>query len=124
MCGLALTHQPALAPVLAEFARVLRPGGRLVTSDIHWLSLYLGGIAAVPDGQGGWGRMPATRFLPSDYLRAALHAGYTPRACEELPWPDFAGGHGGPLAQAWCPGAARAAYVGFPAVIVWDLQAG
>src|SRR5581483_947474 len=35
VCGLALTHQPALAPVLAEFARVLRPGGRLVTSDIH-----------------------------------------------------------------------------------------
>ena len=31
--SLALTHVPELAPVLAEFARVLRPGGRLVIAD-------------------------------------------------------------------------------------------
>jgi SAM-dependent methyltransferase len=124
VCSLALTHQPALGPVLTEFARVLRSGGRLVTSDIHWLSLYFGGVAAVPDGQGRWGRMPATRFLPSDYLRAALDAGFTPLGCDEVPWPDFPGGHGGPLAQAWCPDATRAACVGFPAVIIWHLQAG
>ncbi|HVV19566.1 MAG TPA: class I SAM-dependent methyltransferase [Pseudonocardiaceae bacterium] len=34
-CTLALIHVAALAPVMAEFARVLRPGGHLVISDIH-----------------------------------------------------------------------------------------
>ena len=35
VCALALVHVPRLHPVLAEFARVLRPGGDLVISDIH-----------------------------------------------------------------------------------------
>jgi ubiquinone/menaquinone biosynthesis C-methylase UbiE len=35
--ALALTHVPELAPVLAEFVRVLRPGGHLVISDSRGL---------------------------------------------------------------------------------------
>jgi SAM-dependent methyltransferase len=35
VCALALVHVPRLQPVLAEFARVLRPGGDLVISDVH-----------------------------------------------------------------------------------------
>jgi SAM-dependent methyltransferase len=35
VCALALVHVPRLHPVLAEFARVLRPGGDLVISDLH-----------------------------------------------------------------------------------------
>uniref|UniRef100_UPI000AE01C42 class I SAM-dependent methyltransferase n=1 Tax=Streptomyces sp. SBT349 TaxID=1580539 RepID=UPI000AE01C42 len=35
VCSLALTHVPELGPVIAEFARVLCPGGHLVISDIH-----------------------------------------------------------------------------------------
>jgi SAM-dependent methyltransferase len=123
LCSLALTHLPALGPPFAEFARVLRPGGHLITADIHHLSLYLGGIVEVPDGKGRIGRLPASRFLPSDYLNAALAAGYTPVGCQEVPWPDLPEGHGGPIAQAWCPEAARAAYVGMPAVIIWNLIA-
>jgi SAM-dependent methyltransferase len=41
VCGLALAHVPDLAPVLAEFARVLRPGGPLVVSAAHLLLSYL-----------------------------------------------------------------------------------
>jgi SAM-dependent methyltransferase len=44
VCALALVHVRALGPVMAEFARVLRPGGHLVVSDIHVVSLYLGGV--------------------------------------------------------------------------------
>ena len=120
VCGLALPHLPSLREPFAEFARVLQPGGRLVTSDIHHLSLYLGGVPHVPDGRGGLGRLPVNQFLPSDYVRAALHAGFVVGDCEEVLWPDIDGGHGGPTAQAWCPEAARAVYVGFPAVIAWD----
>jgi len=122
VCSLALTHQPALEPAFAEFARVLRRGGELIISDIHHLSLYMGGVAKIPLDAGRVGRMPASRFLPSDYLRAALATGYSPLDCQEIPWPDLEVGHGGPAAQRWCPDAARAAYVGFPAVIIWHLQ--
>ncbi len=33
VCGLTLTHVPDRAPMLAEFTRVLRPGGNLVIMD-------------------------------------------------------------------------------------------
>src|SRR5262249_51970065 len=35
VCALALVHVRRLQPVLAEFARVLRPGGDMVISDLH-----------------------------------------------------------------------------------------
>ena len=60
-CGLALTHLPDLGPAFAELARVLRPGGHLITADIHWLSLPLGGIASTVDDDGAEDRLPASR---------------------------------------------------------------
>src|SRR2546429_6819566 len=46
--ALALTHVPDLRPVLAEFARVLRPGGTVIISDIHPQAVATGSIAAFP----------------------------------------------------------------------------
>ncbi|MGW5362852.1 class I SAM-dependent methyltransferase [Actinopolymorpha pittospori] len=121
VCALALTHQPRLEPVLTEFARVLRPGGQAILSDIHWLSLYLGGVASV-SGPEGTRALPATRFLPSDYLTAALAAGFAVVSCREPRWGDRAGGHGGTDAQRYCPEAVRAACRDTPALIVWQLR--
>src|SRR5258708_22181637 len=45
-CALALTHVPDLAPVMREFARVLRPGGTAVLSDIHPFNTIVGGSIA------------------------------------------------------------------------------
>jgi SAM-dependent methyltransferase len=117
-CGLALPHVPALAPAFAEFARVLRPGGHVITSDIHWQSLYLGGIASVVDDDGHEVSLPASRFRPSDYVAAALAAGLEVRACREPLWPPspFAGG---PWVRTWAAGAADAAYENTPAAIIW-----
>jgi ubiquinone/menaquinone biosynthesis C-methylase UbiE len=121
VCALALTHVPALAPVIAEFARVLRPGGRLLTSDIHVVSLYLGGV---PNATGPDGRcylLPANRYLVSDYLAAALPLGLELRGCAEPRWPvsDHAGG---PWAQRLCRQAATAAYAASPAAIILHFQ--
>src|SRR5207244_7410349 len=81
--GLALSHLPALAPVMAEFARVLRPGGQLVVSDAHHEIVFRGSVpqAIGPDGEPG---LVATyRHSAGDFLRAALPVGLQVRRCEE-----------------------------------------
>jgi ubiquinone/menaquinone biosynthesis C-methylase UbiE len=44
ICALALVHVPRLEPVLAEFARVLRPGGDLVISDMQYELVTQGSV--------------------------------------------------------------------------------
>jgi SAM-dependent methyltransferase len=121
VCALALVHVRALGPVLAEFARVLRPGGHLVISDIHVVSLYLGGVPVLAGPGGRAGLLPAHRHLASDYLAAALPLGLQVRSCAEPGWPASDLG-GGPLAREWCRAAADAAYTGTPAAIIWHFQ--
>lgn len=136
VCTLALTHIPALDPVLAEFARVLRPGGGLVISDVHPERIALGSIPAVRGPGGQPGRLPAHRHLVGDYLRAALPAGFQLRSCEEpippsadQPRPDPpTATDAGPwdlwpwALAALVPDAAEAANAGVPATIVWHFQ--
>jgi SAM-dependent methyltransferase len=121
VCSLALTHVTELDRTLAEFERVLRPGGRAVISNIHYQSLPLGGTIEMQLPDGRLVRLPASLFRPSDYVNAAVGAGFRIRACAEVDWPDHGGPHGGPTAQAWCPEAARIAYVGTPALLVVEL---
>ena len=122
VCSLALTYLPDLDAPLGEFARVLRPGGHAVLSNIHHLSLPLGGVTQMFTPSGRAIRLPASLFLPTDYITAALRAGFTIDSCAEVGWPDLLSGHGGPTAQAWCPEAARAAYVGTPALMLLELS--
>ncbi|MEV4175736.1 methyltransferase domain-containing protein [Nonomuraea sp. NPDC049709] len=122
VCALALTHLPALGPPLAELARAVRPGGHVVLSDIHPLSLYLGGVATVAGPDGAVSAMPAGRFLAADYIAAILEAGLEILACHEPRWGALPGGHGGPLAQRWCAEAAAVAYEDTPGLIVWHLR--
>src|SRR4029453_13895563 len=48
VCSLALTHVQPLEPVIAEFARVTRPGGVVVLSDMHPITVTFGGAAVFP----------------------------------------------------------------------------
>ena len=82
VCALALTHVPDLAPVVAEFARVLRPGGHLVISDSRsdWPV-----VTALPGGDFGY--LPHRNHRASDYLAALLPLGFQVRRCEEPPLP-------------------------------------
>ena len=93
VCALALVHVPRLQPVLAEFARVLRPGGDLVISDVHH-ELVTRGSVIKARGPGGKPCLAATyRHQLGDYLRAALSLGLQVRGCEE----PTATGTGSPL---------------------------
>jgi len=130
VCALALTHVPDLAPVMAEFARVLRPGGHLVISDSRndWPV-----VQALPDGDFGY--LPHHNRPASEYLAAALPLGFQVRRCEE-PRPPYPAidphakpsgtlpDHPSDIWSLWprCPAAVNAAYRDTPALIIWHFQ--
>jgi SAM-dependent methyltransferase len=131
VCGLALTHVADLEPVIAEFARVLRPSGHLVIADVHPEGVLRGSIPSLRGPDGRPGRVVSHRHLVGDYLRAALPVGLRVRRCEE---PILPAGFGPPAKSAgpwevwpWSlaamvPEAARAANSGVPGMIIWHFQ--
>ena len=135
VCSLALTHAPSLEPVMAEFARVLRPGGHVVISDIHPEGVARGIVPPVrlPDGRPG--RVATYQHRIGDYVRAALRANLRVRRCEEPQAADPGPREPRPASVEpwdlwpWClagfaPEAARAATKGSPAIVVWEFQLG
>ncbi|WP_406639543.1 class I SAM-dependent methyltransferase [Amycolatopsis sp. WGS_07] len=83
LCGLALPHVPDLAQVIAEFARVLAPGGHLVLSDVHPEQVQRGSIPSVRTVDGAPARVRTSHHRVGEYVRAFLAAGLTPVSCEE-----------------------------------------
>jgi ubiquinone/menaquinone biosynthesis C-methylase UbiE len=122
-CSLALTHVPDLGPVMQEFARVLRPGGTAVLSDMHPFNTMTGG------GIAGWASDDITKGIPyvvnlvhqvSDYIDAFSAAGLSIVACVEPRFGDtqLEGVPSYPL----YPDASRQAFAGLPYLLVWRLQ--
>jgi len=130
--GLALAHVPTLAPVMAEFARVLRPGGHLVISDAHHEIVLRGSVPHALGPNNEPGLAPSYRHTAGDFIRAALPAGLQVRRCEEPsrsvqdqspPQPatelTVSGWHEWPWSLLdLVPEATRAAWA-VPTVIVW-----
>ena len=138
MCGLALTHVPKLGPVMAEFARVLRPGGHVVSADVHH-ELVLAGSVPVARGPGDEPELVATyRHTAGDYIRAAVPLGLQVRRCEEplgLPGAPPRPATPDATVNGWgdwpwslmsmLPAATRAAFGGpdgIPQTIIWHFQ--
>ena len=83
VCGLALTHIGDLAPVFESFARIVVPGGAVVTSDIHPLATSTGGHAFFRRADGSRAVTRNHVHWPSAYVSAATSAGFTVRGCVE-----------------------------------------
>lgn len=120
VCALALSHTPELVPAIAELARVLRPGGRLVVSDLHPTMLLLGGTALFFDAGGAGGNVRSFHHSHGAYLAAFRSAGLEVMDCVEpvLEPGDLPALSGGLLAFA--EEAFRTAWVGLPNAIVWE----
>ncbi len=120
VCSLALDHAPALLEPVAELARVVRPGGRLVISDVHPVMSALGVAAYFRAADGSSAFVRNHRHLHGEYLDAFAEAGLEVRRCLE---PRFGQREATmqPIAMRFVPEAAVAAYLGLPAALVWDL---
>ena len=91
MCGFALRNFAALAPALAECARVLRPGGRLALLEVDapsqpllrlghriWFGKvvpFVGGLVAARSGAPRDRATAAYRYLPASVAYLPPHAG-------------------------------------------------
>jgi SAM-dependent methyltransferase len=131
VCALALTHVPALDPVIAEFARVLRPGGHVVIADMHPETVARSYVPRLRGPDGRPGRIASYRHLIGDYLRAALSAGLLLRRCDEprVPREPRAASHERGPWEVWpwslggmIPEADHAANDRVPSIVVWQFQ--
>jgi ubiquinone/menaquinone biosynthesis C-methylase UbiE len=121
VCGLALAHLEDLARPVAEFVRVLKPGGRLVISVLHPFQAMLGWQAPFA---GRDGRRAFVREYPhshSEYLAAFTANQLRVLSCAE-PRLTEALLRSKRRAFERIPEATVAAYAGLPAVLVWDLE--
>jgi ubiquinone/menaquinone biosynthesis C-methylase UbiE len=115
-CALSLTHVTPLAPVIAELARVLRPGGRLVTSDVHPFAVTTGAHAFLPRADGTRAVVRNEVHWHSEYVDAFLAAGLRVTRCVEPVFSDAV--LGAFLHKGSTP--ANENLVGLPYVLIWE----
>jgi SAM-dependent methyltransferase len=122
VCALALSHASELGRPIAELARAVKPGGRIVTSDLHPFMLLLGGGALFQRSNGQYGLVRSYAHSHAAYLAAFRSAGLEVDECLEPTWrEDHVEVMAGPLFGR-APEAFRAAMVGTPGALIWHLR--
>jgi ubiquinone/menaquinone biosynthesis C-methylase UbiE len=120
LCALALSHLHDVGEAIAEFRRVLRPGGRLIVTDVHPIMILL---TAQPIFAYKPGELAFVRVRPhqvSDHLTAFAAHGFSFISCHE---PLYAGPLPPDGYEEKIPDAARAAWAGIPSAIIYEMQA-
>ena len=120
VCSLLFDHLPTIDPTVAELARVVRPGGRLLISNIHPSMSIVGANAAFRDVNDESRFMRSHVHPVSTYLRAFRDHGLTVQRCVEPEWHiDLAMAKFGYVDEP----VVRAAVVGLPMALIWELMA-
>jgi SAM-dependent methyltransferase len=121
VCGLALAHLPELDDPVGELTRVLAPGGRLVISVLHPFQALLGWHAPFTRKDGRRGFVREHPHLHAGYLAAFANAGLDVAACLEPPLTERQV-VAKRRAFRHLPAATTEAYLGLPAVLVWEAE--
>ncbi|MDQ1478615.1 MAG: hypothetical protein QOE62_3844 [Actinomycetota bacterium] len=121
VCGLALAHVTDLDAAVGELARVMRTGGRCVISVLHPFQAVLGWHAPFEDEAGARHFVREHAHTHADYLAAFRAANLHLLNCLE---PELTESEVEAKRRAFrnVPDAALAAYVGLPAVLVWEVE--
>lgn len=122
VCALALTHLSDLGPPISELARVVRKGGRIVISDIHPVTVAVGGHALYKDARGRLEFIRNHLHWHSSYFRAFRDAGLLVKAMSEQPYraSELATFRSHQVASL----ASDIAIGDLPVVLVWDVEVG
>jgi ubiquinone/menaquinone biosynthesis C-methylase UbiE len=119
VCGLALTHAGDLRSALAELARVVRPDGRVVLSDIHPVAVATGAHAFFRREDGTRGVTRNHLHWPSDYVEAFVGAGLEIERSAE---PRFERAQVEEVPDPEVRRAAGLGLLGLPFALVWQLR--
>jgi ubiquinone/menaquinone biosynthesis C-methylase UbiE len=115
-CALALTHVEGLPAAFVSFARVVRPGGLAVISDIHPFAVATGAQAFFRREDGSRGVVRNEQHWVSDYVAAGTAAGFEIEGCDEVFIDDA-------LLSEFAPdGYAETALRGMPFGLIWRLR--
>lgn len=120
VCALALEHVGDLVAAVSELARVVRPGGRIVISESHPVLRSIGGAPFFIDATGGAGVVRSHPHLHGDYLDSFAAAPLDVHDCIEVRFGPEQVAMQQPAATFF-PEAAEGAFLGLPAVLIWDL---
>jgi SAM-dependent methyltransferase len=127
VCALVLTHFADLHGPLFELSRVVHGGGTVLLSDIHPLSVALGGHASYEDAEGGFGVIRNHVHPHSEYLSTFREVGLVLEDCREPTWtaPELDMIRSRGPASRGLPEVgdlASEAIGGLPIVLIWKLR--
>jgi ubiquinone/menaquinone biosynthesis C-methylase UbiE len=119
VCALLFDHLPNIDGAIGELARVVRPGGRVLISNVHPTMVLTGAHAAFRDANEKPNFIRSHHHSVSTYVEAFRDHGLTVARCAEPCW-DTAS------AKAQFPfvsdALARDAVAGLPMALIWELE--